>query len=127
MCSTSAGHQTPIDRFKRAVDDRNASELRRVLADSEDARAAINDPLFGFDSPALVAVAGDADVVLVDTLLEFGADPNRRSSWWAGGFHPLHAAQGPVADRLLAAGAVPDACAAARLDHPDLLRRILAS
>ena len=127
MGSTSAGHQTPIDRFKRAVDDRNASELRRVLADSEDARAAINDPLFGFDSPALVAVAGDADVALVDTLLEFGADPNRRSSWWAGGFHPLHAAQGPVADRLLAAGAVPDACAAARLDHPDLLRRILAS
>jgi ankyrin repeat protein len=58
-------------------------------------------------------------------LLELGADPNRRSGWWAGGFHPLHSATGAVADRLIRAGAVPDACAAANLDRPDLLRRIL--
>lgn len=126
VTSTSPDNETPVERFKRAVHDRDASALRRVLSDSEIARAAINEPLFGFDSPALVAVAEGGDIALVDTLLEFGADPNRRSSWWAGGFHPLHAALGPVADRLLAAGAVPDACAAARLDRPDLLARILA-
>jgi hypothetical protein len=127
MNPVSADQLNPIERFKRAVHDRDAVALRRVLADSEDARAAINEPLFGFDSPALVAVAEGGDLALIDTLLDFGADPNRRSSWWAGGFHPLHAAQGPVADRLLAAGAVPDACAAARLDQPDLLRKSLAA
>jgi len=122
----TASHAAPIDRFRQAVHDHDAVALRRVLADSEEARAAINEPLFGFDSPALVAVAGDGDLALVETLLEFGADPNRRSDWWAGGFHPLYAAKGPVAERLLAAGAVPDACAAAQLDRPDLLAKLLS-
>lgn len=117
---------TPVERFKTAVRARDAAEVRRVLEESEEARAAINEPLFGFDSPALVAVAEGGDIALVDTLLDFGADPNRRSDWWAGGFHPLHAALGPVADRLLAAGAVPDACAAAQLDRPDLLGKMIA-
>ena len=115
----------PIERFKHAVHQGDATALRTVLADSDDARAAINEPIFNFGAPALVAVAGREDVALVDALLEFGADPNRRSDWWAGGFHPLHAALGDVADRLMAAGAVPDACAAARLDRVDLLSEIL--
>ena len=114
-----------IDRFKLAVSRGDAAELRRVLSESAEARSAINEPLFGFNSPALVAVAGDGNLEIVDTLLEFGADPNRKSSWWPGGFHPLHAASGDVSDRLIAAGAVPDACAAARLGRTDLLERIL--
>ncbi len=125
MSSGVPAELTPVDRFQRAVHDRDAVELRRVLEASEQARAAINEPLFGFDSPALVAVAGDGDLALVDALLAFGADPNRRSSWWAGGFHPLHGATGLVADRLIAAGSVPDACAAARLDRLDLLEKML--
>jgi ankyrin repeat protein len=114
-----------IGEFKRAVHRRDAKALRRVLELSEEARAAINEPFFDFDSPALTSVAGSGDLELVDVLLEFGADPNRKSDWWAGGFHPLYAARGPVADRLIAAGAVPDACAAAQLDRPDLLAQIL--
>jgi hypothetical protein len=120
-----ATETSAIDRFKLAVNRGDAIELRRVLSESAEARAAINEPLFGFNSPALVAVAGDGNVDIVDTLLEFGADPNRKSSWWAGGFHPLHAASGDVSDRLIASGAVPDACAAARLGRTDLLERIL--
>jgi hypothetical protein len=120
-----ATEKTAIDRFKLAVNRGDAVELRRVLLESAEARAAVNEPLFGFNSPALVSVAGDGNVDVVDTLLEFGADPNRKSSWWAGGFHPLHAASGDVSDRLIAAGAVPDACAAARLGRTDLLERIL--
>ena len=115
----------PIDRFKLAVNRGDAAELRQVLSESVEARSAINEPLFGFNSPALVAVAGDGNIEIVDALLDFGADPNRKSSWWAGGFHPLHAASGDVSDRLIAAGAVPDACAAARLGRTDLLERIL--
>lgn len=113
----------PLERFKNAVRDGNAKTLRRLLQQHEELRAGIDEPVFSFVSPALVA-ASDVDVV--DVLLEFGADPNRRSTWWAGGFHPLHSARGAVAERLLAAGAEPDACAAANLDRPDLLARMLA-
>jgi hypothetical protein len=65
-------------------------------------------------------------VEVVDALLEFGADPNRKSAWWAGGFHPLHGATPAVAERLIAAGARIDACAAAHLDRADLLERLLS-
>ena len=97
----------PIEQLKRAVRQGDGKELRRVLARHAEAREAINAPIFGFDSPALVAVS-DRSLELVDVLLEFGADPNRKSSWWAGGFHPLYGASGAVAERLIAAGAIPD-------------------
>lgn len=116
----------PIERFKAAMRAGDAKMLRRLLRQHDELRTAINDPLFSFDSPALVSVAGNGNVELIDILLEFGADPNRRSSWWAGGFHSLHSARGAAAERLLAAGAEPDACAAANLDRPDLLGRMLA-
>jgi ankyrin repeat protein len=111
--------------FQRAFESRDAAAFRALLQRHPAARAAINAPLFPFNSPALVHVAGSGDVAMVDVLLEFGADPNRRSDWWAGGWHALHTANDAVADRLLAAGAVPDACAAAHLDRPELLRAIL--
>ena len=125
MTITPTAAHSPIERFRHAIHERDAPALRRVLEESAEARAAINEPLFGFDSPALLSIAGDGDLAMVETLIEFGADPNRKSSWWAGGFHPLHAAEGPVVDRLLAAGAIPDACAAARLDRLDLLATML--
>jgi ankyrin repeat protein len=115
----------PVEQFKKAVRDGDASAVRRVLQQHSQARAAINEPIFSFNSTALLSSGNNVDVV--DVLLEFGADPNRRSSWWAGGFHPLHGARGAVAERLLAAGAVPDACGAANLDRPDLLADMIAA
>ena len=100
--------------------------LRQLVAQRGELKDVINAPVFAFGSPALVASAGRDDVDLVDALLALGADPNKRSDWWAGGFHPLYAASGAVAERLLAAGAIPDACAAAQLDRVDLLRQMLA-
>jgi ankyrin repeat protein len=114
----------PIDRFKAAVRDGDARSVRELLKKHTDVRAAINAPIFDFDCPALVAVGDHPDVV--DVLLEFGADPNKKSAWWAGGFHPLYGATPRVAERLLAAGAIPDACAAAHLDRPGVLARLLA-
>ena len=108
----------------QAFQQRDASAVRGLLATHAELRARINDPVFSFDSPAIVAFADDP--AMIDVLLEFGADPNRRSDWWAGGFHALHVATGPAAERLLGAGAVPDACAAAKLDRPDLLERMIA-
>ena len=117
---------SPADRFKRAVHDGDAAALRKLLPFRDELRDVVNAPNFGFNSPALVAVSGDGNVELVDALLALGADPNRRSSWWAGGFHPLHAASGAIADHLLVAGAVPDACGAAHLGRADLLAAMLA-
>lgn len=102
----------------------DVAAVRGLLESHPEFRSRINDPLFGFDSPAIVAFANDA--AMVGLLLEFGADPNRRSGWWAGPFHPLHSATGAAADRLIAAGAIVDACAAAHLDRPDLLAKLLA-
>ena len=108
------------DAFRRC----DASAVRELLANHPEFRARINEPAFDFNSPAIVAFADDLG--MVDVLLDFGADPNRRSDWWAGGFHALHSATGAAAERLLAAGAIPDACAAAHLDRPDLVARMIA-
>ena len=116
--------RSPVELAHDAFSRRDASAVRRLLASHPELRARLDEPVFAFDSPAIVAFADD--LALVDVLLEFGADPNRRSEWWAGRFHPLHVATGAAAERLLAAGAVPDACAAAHLDRPDLLERMLA-
>ena len=127
MNTAIADSRNPVERFRHAVRSRDVAAVTRVLNESEEARAAINEPLFDFDSAALVSVAGDGDAAMVETLLEFGADPNLKSNWWAGGFHPLYAASGAIADLLIEAGAIPDACAAARLDRLDLLRAMLSA
>ena len=97
----------------------DARAVRDLLTNHPALRERINDPAFDFNSPAIVKFANDP--MMVDVLLEFGADPNRRSEWWAGGFHALYSATGAAAERLLAAGAIPDACAAAHMNRPDLL------
>lgn len=121
---TTADHGNPEEQFRAAFARRDAVAVRELLAAHPEFRARINDPVFPFNSPAIVAFA--ADLPMVEVLLEAGADPNRRSGWWAGGFHALYSATPETADRLIAAGATPDACAAAHLDRPELLARLIA-
>lgn len=113
------------DEFARAFNTRDIQSIRALFERYPDARAMIDAPLFPFGSPALVHFAGSGDIDLINLILDLGADPNRRSDWWAGGFHALHSARGAVAERLLEAGAVPDACSAAQLDRSDLLMQML--
>lgn len=120
-----AAARAPHEQMHDAIQRRDAGAVRRLLTQHAEFRPLINAPFFSFNSPALVASADD--VAMVDVLLEFGADPNKRSEWWAGGFHPLHVATGAAAEQLLAAGAIPDACAAAHLDRPELLAALLAA
>src|SRR6185503_5209684 len=56
--SDRASALPPIEQFKRAVQTRDAKTLGSVLGRYEEARAAINAPIFGFDSPAIVAASG---------------------------------------------------------------------
>ena len=114
-----------MEAFGRAMAAADADGLRALFARHPEARDLVDAPLCSFDSPPLVHVAGREDPGLVEVLLEAGADPNRRSDWWAGGFHALHFASPASAERLLAAGAEPDACAAAHLDRIDLLQDLL--
>ncbi len=116
--------RSPVERLHDAFGRCDARAVRQVLQSHPEFRARINDPAFAFNSPAIVAFADDD--AMVEVLLDFGADPNRKSTWWAGGFHALHSASGPAADRLIEAGAIPDACAAANLDRVDLLARMIA-
>lgn len=121
---SAAVNELPLaERFKRAVNTRDAAALRRMKSARDELQSIINAPVFGFDSPALVAATDNPDVT--DALLDLGADPNRKSSWWAGGFHPLYSASPAVAERLIAAGASPDACALAHLDRYDDLAAML--
>lgn len=124
MSTPAEPARSSLERLHDALRRRDAGELRAALASDAALREQINAPVFPFNAPAIVAFARDADIV--DVLLDFGADPNRRSEWWAGPFHALYFARGEAADRLIAAGATIDACAAANLDRIDVLTRMVA-
>lgn len=124
MSAPDAPIRSSIERLHDAFHRRDASALRATLASDAALREQINAPVFAFNAPAIVAFARDA--AIVEVLLEFGADPNRRSEWWAGPFHALYFARGRAADLLIAAGAAIDTCAAANLDRIDVLTRKLA-
>lgn len=114
----------PEVQMRDALQRGDADGLRRLFETHAGLRGQIDAPIFSFDAPALVAYSNNA--AIVDVLLDFGADPNRRSDWWAGGFHALYGATPASAERLIGAGAIPDACAAAHLDRLDLLTAIIA-
>ncbi len=114
-----------VGEMHDAMRRHDAAAVRRLLSEHAEFRPLINAPLFAFNAPAIVTCADDA--AMLGVLLEFGADPNARSEWWAGAFHALHVATGAAAERLLAAGAIPDVCAAAHLDNAELLVTMLAS
>jgi len=116
-----------VDQFRHAFEMRDATALRRLGSRGGEIRRIVNERMFAFGSPALLVASSRDDVDVVDALLELGADPNGRSDWWAGPFHPLYSARGQVAEHLLAAGSTPDACAAAALDRVDLLGEMLAA
>jgi ankyrin repeat protein len=121
----SGARRELIHAVERALAADDAAGLRDVFDEHPQARELVDAPLCPFDTPLLVHVASREDTGLLEVLLEAGADPNRRSEWWAGGFHALHSASPAAAARLLDAGAEADACAAAHLDRPDLLRTLL--
>lgn len=119
-----ARSQTPLERFVEALHHENVDQVRELLATYPDVRAAINDPISYFQSRPVARAT--RNLPLLDVLLEYGADLNLKSSWWAGGFGLLeHDITPAEAAPLMARGAVVDVFAAAHLGMFDRLRELV--
>jgi ankyrin repeat protein len=113
----------PLKLFVEAVNGSDVVKVQELLRRHVPLKEKINEPIFGFDSPAIVARAGDRK--MVDVLLDAGADINRKSNWWAGGFGVLHSVRGEQAHYLIKRGARVDAYAAARHNLPEKLLELI--
>lgn len=117
--------ETPklLAEFQRLVRGREVEALAKLLESSKIVRENINAPLFDFDSPALTNAASHRPTA--ELLLRHGADPNGRSTWWAGGFSALDFASSDDADFLIAHGAKLDVWSAAAQGRIEALTEIL--
>lgn len=113
-----------MERFVAFVNERRHDELDELLRSEKAVRDRIDEPVFSFDSPAIVAT-GDAQVARV--LLRHGANPNVRSNWWAGGFGALELASPAKLNVLLEFGGQFDVWSAAAHGRTDRLRELLES
>lgn len=96
----------------------------RDLLDQDRALVRSLDPS-EFGSTSLTAAARRDDLKMLELLLDYGADVDQRSDWWAGGFGPLDFSDDSASDYLLSRGATLTAHAAARLGRAADLREIV--
>jgi ankyrin repeat protein len=116
--------QSPAELFKAAVEAGDVDQVRQLLQ-SPDVAAKINEPMFGFNSPA-VHVAR-SNLALLDVLLAHGADLNARTGWEKGGFGVLEQVSPDEAAPLIARGARIDVWAAANLGMMAELKTLIAA
>jgi len=113
-----------IGDFVEAVRAHDAAKLRQLLGTSPALRAEIDRPLFSFGAQAIVVAKNDRPVV--EALLEFGANINVKTDWWAGGFGVLDDTDPEQAAWLIERGAVVDIHAAAGLGMVEKVREWIA-
>ena len=118
---------SPIGLIKAALNANDAAQLSEVIVRHPEVKAHINDPVFDFDSPAIVQAAGRGNRRVMDVLIDAGADINARSHWWAGSFGVLDSANKKLAAHLIRRGAVVDVNAAARLGMLDKVRELVSA
>lgn len=120
--------ETPqlLEQFKNAIDAGDAPALERLLQTKPTLRKFVNEPLFSFDTQPLIQVIRHPNAAkLLPILVRYGADPNARSKWWAGGFSALDFATDSTADLLVELGAKHDVWSAATHGLIDILRGLL--
>ena len=115
------------EAFKRAVEKGDSARARTLLRTQAAVRAQVNAPLFSFDSPAILAAASRQDRKMVEVLLEYGADMNARSQWWAGGFGVLPQSDPEFGAYLIERGADVDIWAAAGMNRLDRLAELITA
>jgi ankyrin repeat protein len=118
------GLNETFSQFARAVQHGNTARVRELLEATPALVKRINDPVIGFDSPAIVIAAGCSQE-LVDVLLDHGANINAKSAWWAGAFGALHGANQDMTRYLIERGAKVDVHAAAEQGMMDVLRQLI--
>jgi len=106
----------------RAFQLQNDSFLRSILEKYPDLKSRVNETVPGCHGPAILMAR---TIEMVDLLLEFGADLDAKSDWWAGGFGLLHSAPRKVALHAIKRGAVVDVHAAARLGLFNRLKSLI--
>ena len=118
----------PARALSAAIRAGDIAGARALLERHAELRGALNRPApeLAFGALAILPVARRGDLAMLDLLLEFGADINARSDWWAGGFGVLDECALDVAPELIARGAIVDAHAAARLGMMPRLRELIA-
>src|SRR6516225_896966 len=99
--------KSPAELFVAAVQIGDVDQVRRLLQSHGDLVSRINEPMFGFKSPAVHVARTNLD--LLDLLLAHGADLNARTRWEKGGFGVLEQVSPEQAAPLLAHGAEVDA------------------
>lgn len=114
-----------IEQFKQVVDNSDIEALRRLLQNHPSLVTRIDEPWFVFDTPALVISANRGNREMVDVLLQYGADINAKSNWWAGGFGVLHHDHHDLSRYLIDRGAHVDPHAAAALGMLDILQKMV--
>jgi ankyrin repeat protein len=118
------GTEDIIEEAKAAFCRDDAGVVRELLEQYPALKAMINEPIGGFDSPAILGVKSRE---MLDVLLAAGADIDAKSRWWAGGFGLLHSASPELAAYAIERGASVDVHAAARLGLIDKLRELICA
>lgn len=120
---------SPAEALKAAVCDSDAPRAREILEHYPELRAKIDDPLpgYGFGQQALFAAVQRSDRAMIDLLLQAGANINKRTEWWAGGFGVLDDCDPGMVEFLRARGATLDAHCASRLGMLPELREFVAA
>lgn len=118
--TTRAGLAEAFKTFAEAVHRGQTTTVRDLLKNTPNLSSRINDPVIGFDAPAIVIAHNNRE--LVDVLLQHGADINVQSVWWAGGFGVVHNTEPEVLPYLMERGAKLDVFAAAEHNLLNQLR-----
>src|SRR6266566_1604817 len=114
----------PMEQFKKAFMEHDATRFRQLLERFPEYKAKIHEPVAAFDAPLITQVRTRE---MLDVLLEAGADINARSRWWAGGFGLLHGAEPDLAAYAIQRGAIVDVHAAARLGMNEKLGELISA
>lgn len=119
----------PAEALTAAIRDQGAQRVRELLESHPELRAKINEPLpnYGFGQHALFAAVQRSDRATIDVLLDAGANIDKRTEWWAGGFGVLDDCDPGLVDFLVERGAVIDAHAAVRLGMISKLTELVAA
>jgi hypothetical protein len=116
--------KTPVEQFRSAVQSGDSEAVRTLLERYPEVRESVNAPLGAFGArPVMMA---RHNLAVIDVLLEYGADLNLKSEWWAGPFGILEWDISPdQAAPLIARGAIVDIFAAAHLGMATRVRELV--